>query len=57
MDEFQKQKLFRKKIGVAMDLSAPLLVRMINDMKNDLFDMTPVLKKIRSIKDEKELRA
>lgn len=45
VDEFQKQKLFRKKIGVAMDLSAPLLVRMINDMKNDLFDMTPVLKK------------
>lgn len=55
VDEFQKQKLFRKKIGVAMDLSAPLLVRMINDMKNDLFDMTPVLKKIRSIKDEKEI--
>lgn len=55
VDEFQKQKLFRKKIGVAMDLSAPLLVRMINDMKNDLFDMTPVLKKNRSIKDEKEI--
>lgn len=55
VDEFQKQKLFRKKIGVAMDLSAPMLVRMVNDMKNDLFDMTPVLKKIRSIKDEKEI--
>lgn len=54
-EEFQRQKLFQKTIGAAMELSVSLLLRISSYCQNRLVDMTPSLKKIRSIKDEAEI--
>lgn len=54
-EEFQRQKLFQKTIGAAMELSVSLLLRISSYCQNHLVDMTPSLKKIRSIKDEAEI--